>query len=255
MMEHTKGMIYIAGIGPGSKEGMTEAAREALENSDLIIGYTTYIELIREYFPDKMFETTPMRREEERCRMVLEEAEKGKNVCLVSSGDAGVYGMAGLVLQMSVEYPALAGRIQIIPGVTAALSGAALLGSPLTNDFCTISLSDLLTPKEEIERRLKGAALGDFAIVLYNPSSRRRRDYLKRACDILLSCGLPESRPCGIVRSIGREGQEAQIVRLGELAGLEVDMFTTVFIGNSHTRIIGDRLVTPRGYRLTENKG
>lgn len=156
MMEHTKGMIYIAGIGPGSKEGMTEAAREALENSDLIIGYTTYIELIREYFPDKMFETTPMRREEERCRMVLEEAEKGKNVCLVSSGDAGVYGMAGLVLQMSVEYPALAGRIQIIPGVTAALSGAALLGSPLTNDFCTISLSDLLTPKEEIERRLKG---------------------------------------------------------------------------------------------------
>ena len=185
----------------------------------------------------------------------LEEAEKGKNVCLVSSGDAGVYGMAGLVLQMSVEYPALAGRIQIIPGVTAALSGAALLGSPLTNDFCTISLSDLLTPKEEIERRLKGAALGDFAIVLYNPSSRRRRDYLKRACDILLSCGLPESRPCGIVRSIGREGQEAQIVRLGELAGLEVDMFTTVFIGNSHTRIIGDRLVTPRGYRLTENKG
>ena len=249
-MENKKGMIYVVGIGPGRKEAMTADAWHALDESSLIVGYKTYIDLIRDFFPQKEFRSAPMRQETARCRMVLEEAERGRTVSLISSGDAGVYGMAGLVLQMMEEYPELSNRIRIIPGITAALSGAAVLGSPLTNDFCTISLSDLLTPAEEIERRLRGAAAGDFVIVLYNPSSRHRQDYLGKACRLLMEAGLPASRPCGYVKNIGREGESAHICTLEELAGIRVDMSATVFIGNSHTKLIGNRLVTPRGYSL-----
>ena len=162
-------------------------------------------------------------------------------------GDSGIYGMAGLVYEIAADYPPVA--IEVLPGITAASSGAAILGAPLIHDFAVISLSDLLTPWEKIEKRLKCAAEADLGIVLYNPSSRKRADYLERACDILLTI-LPESRICGTAGNIGREGEETHIYTLGELRHVSVDMFTTVFIGNADTTVINGKMVTPRGYHV-----
>ena len=189
-----------------------------------------------------------MKQEAERCRMAFAEAAKGKSVAMVCSGDAGIYGMASLMFEIKEELSADA-AIEIIPGITAASSGAAVLGAPLNHDFCVISLSDLLTPWELIEKRLRAAAEGDFAVAIYNPSSKKRHDYLQKACDILLETAEPE-RACGYVRSIGRDGEEYHTCSLAELRNTSVDMFTTVFIGNSQSRIIDGRLVTPRGYHL-----
>lgn len=241
-----KGLLYVVGIGPGEASQMTAQAEAALTLSTCILGYQTYVDLVREYFPEKKFLSTGMRGEEERCRRALQLASEGKCVSLICSGDAGVYGLAGLVLEMAEEFPGT--EVRIVPGVTAALSGAALLGAPLIHDFAVISLSDLLTPREEIERRLRAAAEADFSIVLYNPASRKRADGLKRACEILLTV-LPGERACGVVRRIGRDGEEAEVCTLAELKDRQADMFTTVFIGKSATRIIGQKLVTPRGYR------
>ncbi|MBQ1619552.1 MAG: precorrin-3B C(17)-methyltransferase, partial [Oscillospiraceae bacterium] len=192
--------------------------------------------------------TTPMKHEVERCRRALELASTGRTVALVCSGDAGVYGMAAPVLELAPEYPEA--DVQIIPGVTAALSGAAVLGAPLGHDFCVISLSDLLTPWDVIEKRLRSAAEGDFAICLYNPASKKREDYLRRACDIVLGRRSGDTL-CGWVKNIGRAGQEHRLLTLSELREEKLDMFTTVFIGASTTREIAGRMVTPRGYRLT----
>ncbi len=224
---------------------MTFEARAALDASDLICGYGAYLELIAPLYRDKERFSTPMTQELERCRRALDEARRGRTVALVCSGDAGIYGMASPVLELLSDYGGV--EVEIVAGVTAALSGAAVLGAPLGHDFCVISLSDLLTPWEVIERRLRCAAEGDFAVALYNPSSRRRREQLRRACDILLACRSPET-PCGWVRNIGRAGEEKRLLTLGELRDAELDMFTTVFIGASTTREIGGHLVTPRGY-------
>ena len=240
--------LYVVGLGPGGAEYMTEEARAALARADVLVGYTVYLDLVRDMFPDKEIFTTPMRQEIERCRRALEIASGGKTVAMLSSGDAGVYGMAGLILEMSAEFPEV--EIEVVAGVTAALSGAAVLGAPLMHDFCVISLSDLLTPWETIKRRLRCAAEGDFAVCIYNPCSKKRRDHLRRACDILLDVKSPDT-VSGWVRNIGREGQEMKILTLGELRDEELDMFTTVFVGSSKTRRIGGRMVTPRGY---ENK-
>ena len=186
--------IYLVGMGPGKEEMMTGEALKALEAADVIIGYTVYIKLLGERFADKEMRTTPMRQEEERCKLCFEEAKKGKQVAMVCSGDAGIYGMASLLYEMGKAYPDT--EIFVIPGITAACSGAAVLGAPLNHDFCVISLSDLLTPWEKIEKRLLAAAGGDFAIANYNPSSHKRKDYLKKACDILLRV-IEEERPCG----------------------------------------------------------
>ena len=239
--------IYVIGIGPGSYEQMTIKAAEALKKCDVIVGYTVYVDLLREYFGEKEFLTTPMRQEVRRCEMAFEEAKKGKMVAMVCSGDAGVYGMSGLMLEIGAEYPDI--KVEVVPGITAALSGGAVLGAPLTHDFAVISLSDRLTPWEKIEQRLECAAKGDFAICIYNPSSKGRPDYLKRACDILLKV-LPAERICGTVENIGREGESSKLYTLGELRDAQVNMFTTVFIGNSMTKEIGGRMVTPRGYRI-----
>ena len=237
--------LFLVGLGPGSREQMTLQALQALEASDVLVGYTVYIDLVKGWYPDKETYTTPMTQELERCRWALETAQSGKTVSMLCSGDAGVYGMAGPVLELSVEFPEV--EIEVVPGATAALSGGAVLGAPLMHDFCVISLSDLLTPWATIEQRLRCAGEGDFSICLYNPSSKKRRDYLRRACDILL-----ESRSgdtvCGWVRMIGREGQQKAILTLSELREAELDMFTTVFIGNSTTRRVGECMVTPRGY-------
>lgn len=240
--------LYVVGLGPGGAEYMTEEARAALARADVLVGYTVYLDLVRDMFPDKEIFTTPMRQEIERCRRALEIASGGKTVAMLSSGDSGVYGMAGLILEMSAEFPEV--EIEVVAGVTAALSGAAVLGAPLMHDFCVISLSDLLTPWETIKRRLRCAAEGDFAVCIYNPCSKKRRDHLRRACDILLDVKSPDT-VSGWVRNIGREGQEMKILTLGELRDEELDMFTTVFVGSSKTRRIGGRMVTPRGY---ENK-
>ena len=240
-------MVSVIGIGAGTRQSLTGEAMEALRRCEVIAGYTVYIQQMQELFgQEKEYLTTPMTREEERCRLALELARQGRRVAMVSSGDAGVYGMAGLMLELAPGYPGV--TVEVIPGVTAALSGAAVLGAPLGHDFAVISLSDLLTPWEKIEARLLAAAEGDFAIALYNPASRRRPDYLKRACGILLR-RLEGDTPCGLVRQIGRTGQQARLLSLRELENTPVDMFTTVFIGSSQTKIIDGRLVTPRGYR------
>ncbi|MCR4805264.1 MAG: precorrin-3B C(17)-methyltransferase [Clostridia bacterium] len=237
--------LYVIGIGPGGQDFMTLEAMKALRESDLIVGYGVYTDLVMPLFPDKEYLTTPMKQEIERCRMAVDAASEGRTVAMISSGDAGVYGMAGPVLELTE------GRdvdVKVVAGVTAALSGGAVLGAPLTHDFAVISLSDLLTPWETIEKRLKAAGEGDFCIALYNPSSHKRADYLRKACDILLESRSPETI-CGTVRNIGREGESYSILTLRQLRDTAVDMFTTVFIGNSRTQEIDGRMVTPRGYR------
>lgn len=221
---------------------------QVLAACDLIAGYTVYIDLIRPHFPEKEYLTTPMKQEVERCTMALEAAQSGKHVAMVCSGDAGVYGMAGLLLELSQCYPDPP-DIEVISGITAACSGAAVLGAPLMHDFVVLSLSDLLTPWDTIETRLRCAAQGDFVVCLYNPSSKKRKDYLRRACDILLEYKKPDTA-CGWVRNIGRQGQESALLSLAELRDAEVDMFTTVYVGNAQTKRIRDFLVTPRGYAI-----
>lgn len=238
--------VYIVGIGPGAYEKMTIEAAEALKNSDVIIGYTVYVDLVKEHFPGKEFLTTPMKKEVERCILAFQEAEKGKTVSMICSGDAGVYGMAGLMYQVRENYSQV--QMKVIPGVTAATAGAAVLGAPLIHDFCLISLSDLLTPWEKIETRLLEASKADFVICLYNPSSKKRHDYLQKACDLMLKYKSPDT-VCGIVGNIGREGEDWKLMSLRELREAQVDMFTTVFVGNSQTREIHGKMVTPRGYK------
>lgn len=225
---------------------MTLKAIHAMEKSEVIIGYTVYVDLVKEYFPGKEFLTTPMKKEVDRCVMAFEEAKKGKVVSMICSGDAGVYGMSGLMYEVGVNYPEV--ELEIIPGVTAATGGAAVLGAPLIHDFCLISLSDLLTPWEKIEARLLAAAEADFVVCLYNPSSRKRSDYLQKACDLMMQYKSPET-VCGIVSYIGRDGEHYEVMDLKTLRDTKVDMFTTVWVGNSQTKEINGKMVTPRGYR------
>ncbi len=239
--------LYVVGIGPGKAQKMTLEARDILAKCQVIAGYQVYADLIRELYQEKEYIVTGMTQEKERCKLALEAADAGKTTAVVCSGDAGIYGMAGILMELGESYPDV--EIHVIPGVSAALSGSALLGAPLGHDFAVISLSDLLTPWEKIEKRLAGAALADFVICLYNPSSRKRKDYLQRACDIIMQYQ-SEKTVCGYARNIGREGEEYKLLSLGELRESQVDMFTTVFVGNSMTRRIGNKMVTPRGYRM-----
>ena len=243
------GKLYAVGFGPGGYEHMTAKAIDVIKNADVITGYTTYVEMLKKFFPDKEYVATPMTKEMDRCRMAVDLAAEGKTVAMVSSGDSGIYGMAGLLYEMGQGYPEV--ELEVVPGITAANGGAAVLGAPLMHDFAVISLSDLLTPWEKIEKRIRGAAMADFVICLYNPSSRKRADYLKKACEYILEYQSPDT-VCGYVRNIGREGEDAHILTLSELKDTEVDMFTTVYIGNSQTRNVDGKMVTPRGYRLEE---
>lgn len=242
-----RNLVYVVGLGPGDPQFLTAQAKTALENADVLCGYTVYIDLIRSFYPEKEVHATGMTKEIDRCRWALETAQSGKTVALVCSGDAGVYGMASPILELVPNYPSV--EIEVIPGLTAALSGGAVLGAPLAHDFCVISLSDRLTPWEMIEKRLACAAMGDFCVAIYNPSSKGRPDYLQRAVRILLQNGKSEETVCGIVRNIGRERQQSEIITLRELENKQVDMFTTVYIGNKATKNIESKMVTPRGYR------
>ena len=245
-----KNKIYIIGMGPGREDMMTGEAITALEHADVIIGYTVYLELLGERFNDKEKISTPMKQETKRCEIAFEEAEKGKKTALICSGDAGIYGMASLMFELGKVHPET--ELVVIPGITAASSGAAVLGAPLNHDFCVISLSNLLTPWEKIEKRLEAAAIGDFAIAIYNPSSHKRKDYLTKACDILLR-HIEGERACGYVENIGRDGTRAVTCTLQELRQAQVNMFTTVFIGNSESEIVNGRLITKRGYQIERN--
>lgn len=237
--------LYVVGIGPGAAEEMTVRAMRTLEACDVIVGYGVYVDLIRPLLPEKEYVQTAMRKEVGRCRTAIEYAMRGKSVAVISSGDAGVYGMAGLIFELAQGCDV---EVEVVPGVTAALSGGAALGAPLTHDFAVISLSDLLTPWDTIERRLECAARAELCVVLYNPASHRRANHLKRACEIMMRHA-PAETVCGVARNIGREGARTQLMTLRELADFPADMFTTAFVGNQRTRVIDGKMVTPRGYR------
>ena len=239
--------VFVVGLGPGDPQFLTAQAQSALQKAEVLCGYTVYLDLVRPYYPEKEYYATGMTKELDRCRWALETAQSGKTVALICSGDAGVYGMASPLLELAERFPDVA--VEVAPGLTAALSGGAVLGAPLAHDFCVLSLSDRLTPWEVIEKRLAAAAMGDFCMAVYNPSSKGRPDYLARAVRILLQNGKAPDTVCGLVRNIGREGQSAQVLTLAQLEHTPVDMFTTVFIGNAATRQLGGKMVTPRGYR------
>lgn len=236
--------LYVVGIGPGGKEHMTLKALETINKCDVIVGYTFYIELIRELITGKKVISTGMRGEMERCRMALKEAEKGFETCIISTGDPGLYGMSGLVLEMAEGI-----EVEIIPGVTSSFCAAAEVGAPVMHDFCTISLSDLLTPWEVIEKRLHMAARGDFVIALYNPRSKGRPENIKKAIEIIMNYMKPET-PAALVKNAGRKDNDRRIVTLGTFDYDFIDMMTMVIIGNSNTYIKNGRMITPRGYRL-----
>jgi len=263
-MSNSSKKITVIGIGPGKTEYMTIDAENCVKTADFIIGYTKYVEIVKENFPSidaSKYISTGMMKEKERCQIALQKADGGKNIALVCSGDSSVYGMASLVLELANEFPEV--EINIIPGVTAALSGGAILGSPLTCDFMVLSLSNLLMPQEKIEKRLKASSLGDLVLVLYNPRSKNRPQVLKDACDILLQDRDPNTI-CGIVKNIGRRNSDFIFCSLKELSmisekdnGFEIDMFCTVFIGNSETRLIEHSqrkyMINPRGYNTEKN--
>ena len=236
--------IYVVGIGPGKKGDMTFRAYDALEKSDVIIGYKTYIDLIKEYFPEKELISSPMKKEVDRCREVVEIAESGKTVSLISSGDAGIYGMAGIMLEIVPEGI----ETEIIPGVTASNAAAATAGAPLMHDFATISLSDLLTDWDLIKKRVDLASQGDFVISLYNPKSKGRTTQIEDAAEIMLKYKSPET-PVAIVRNAGREDEKVTAATLGTMLEHEIDMLTVIIIGNSKTFMKNGKIITPRGYK------
>lgn len=240
------GKIYVVGMGPGGPEDMTPRARKAIEDADMVIGYSTYLDLIKDYFPGKQLVRSGMAREVERCKLVLEKALEGNNVALVSSGDSGIYGMAGIMLEI-VNKSGSTVEVEVIPGITAATAAAAVLGAPLMHDFAAISLSDLMTPWELICKRIECAAQGDFVICLYNPKSKNRSDYIDTAREIILKYRDIKT-PAGIVRNAGRPDQTSVVTTLEDMLNCEIDMFTVVLIGNSQTYIENGKMITPRGY-------
>jgi len=242
------GKIFVVGTGPGRKEYICPEALNAMEMSDMIIGYKTYIDLIRDFFPDKEFSSSGMMKEVERCREVMNEACKGKTVSLISSGDPGIYGMAGIMAEVAaIENPDI--PLEIIPGISAASSAGALLGAPLMNDFVVISLSDLLTPWELILKRLHASGAGDFVMTIYNPRSKKRIEHLNEAVKVI-SNYQNENTPVGIVKQAMRQQQEVIITNLGQVLQYDIDMFTTLIIGNSQTCVVNGKMLTKRGYKL-----
>lgn len=244
------GKLYVAGFGPGGYEHMTEKCIQVIQEADVVTGYTTYVEILREYFPDKQYLATPMMQEVKRCRMAVEEAVKDQTVVMVSSGDSGIYGMAGIIYQVAEEMGAEI-EIETVPGVTAASAAASVLGAPLMHDFAVISLSDLMTPLDLIWKRVDCAGQGDLIVCLYNPKSKKRTAYVEKASEILMQYRKPET-PAGIVRNAGRKDETSQITTLEKLKDAQIDMFSIVIIGNSQTYVSKGRMITPRGYSVQQ---
>ncbi|MDD4508972.1 MAG: precorrin-3B C(17)-methyltransferase [Eubacteriaceae bacterium] len=244
------GKIMVTGLGPGLYEHMTGAARASLDSADVIVGYKTYIQLIADLVQDKEVRSSGMRKEIDRCQECLDLALSGKNVTLVSSGDAGVYGMAGIMLEL-VEKQQAPVEVEVVPGISAANAAASTLGAPLMHDYCVISLSDLMTDWEMIKKRIRCAGEGDFIIALYNPKSKGRPDNIITCQQILLKYKNPQT-PVGIVRNAKRTDELAVITTLEKMGDADIDMFSMVIIGNSKTTVTADgkRMITPRGYQL-----
>jgi precorrin-3B C17-methyltransferase len=238
------GKLYVIGIGPGGMEHMTLKALETIKNCQVIVGYTFYIELIKDLVDGKRVIKTGMMGEIERCKLAVAEADKGHDTCIISTGDAGLYGMAGPIMELAKNLD-----VEVIPGVTSSFCAAAEVGAPIMHDFCTISLSDLMTPWEIIEKRLHMAAEGDFVIALYNPKSKGRSLHINNAIKIILEYKNP-STPVALVKNAGRDGNEKRIVTLETIDYDFIDMMTVVLIGNSNTYIENGKMITPRGYSL-----
>ena len=247
------GKITVIGIGPGSMEDMTPRAKKAIESADVIVGYNTYIKLIDALLGDRKVIGTAMMQEIDRCKMALEEAQKGAEVVVISSGDSGVYGMAGLVLELILELPKTERPTfgGVIAGVSAVNAAASVLGAPLMHDFAVISLSDLLTPWEKIKKRAEMASEGDFVIALYNPKSKKRAENIAEIQNILLKHKSSET-PVGIVTGASREGEEKILSTLKDFTEEEINMFSLVIIGNSETYVKDGWMITPRGYAKKE---
>lgn len=248
------GKISVIGFGPGSLSDMTPRARQAIEEAEIVAGYHTYIELIETLLSGKEVIGTGMMQEIDRCRMAVERAMEGKNVAVVSSGDSGVYGMAGLVLELALQQPEeTRPQVEVIAGLSAVNAAASVLGAPLMHDFAVISLSDLLTPWELIRKRVEMAAEGDFVLALYNPKSHKRTKNIEEVREIMLRHRAP-STPVGIVTGASREGESKVISTLQDFTKEEINMFSLVIIGNSHTYVKDGYMITPRGYENKESK-
>lgn len=244
------GQIAVVGIGPGSLLDMSPRARESIENADVIVGYNTYVQLVSELLVGKKIIGTGMMQEIERCQSAVDQALAGKKVAVISSGDPGVYGMAGLVLELTMKYAAdIRPEVNIIPGISAVSASAAILGAPLMHDFAVISLSDLLTPWDVIRKRVEMAAAGDFVIALYNPKSKRRTSQIREVREIVLG-HRAASTPVGIVHHATRAGENMAISNLNDFTKEFIDMFSLVIIGNSQTYVQENRMITPRGYKV-----
>jgi precorrin-3B C17-methyltransferase len=245
-------VLFVVGIGPGGRSHLTQRALEALEASEVVVGYTLYVDLIRDLLAGKEVVSTGMTREVERCRAAVDLALAGRSVAVVSTGDPGVYGMAGLVLELLAEAdPEGRVGVEVVPGVSAVHAAASRLGAPLMTDFAVVSLSDLLTPWDAIRRRLEAAAAADFVVALYNPRSRKRVRHLEEACEILLA-HRPADTPAGVVRNALRRGEEVHLTTLALVPAAAVDMMSVVIVGNASTKRLGGWIVTPRGYHLSE---
>ncbi len=241
------GVLVVTGLGPGAIDLMAPRARLALEQAEIVVGYRTYLDLVRDCLnPNSEVISSSMMQEIDRCRKALELAEAGKRVVLVCGGDPGIYAMAGLVFELAKSMDAKV-PIDIIPGIAALNSCAAILGAPLMHDFAAISLSDLMTPWAMIEHRLEAVAPADFVVVIYNPKSKKRTDQIVRAREILLAHRSPDT-PVGIVSGATREHETVRLTTLGTMLDQEIGMQTTVIIGNSQTFIWHDKMITPRGY-------
>lgn len=240
------GKIYVVGIGPGNMEDISRRAYNILQEVDVIAGYTTYVNLVKDEFSEKEFCVSGMKREIERCQEVLQLAKEGKKVALISSGDSGIYGMAGIMLEVAMDSNI---PVEVIPGITSTIAGAALVGAPLMHDQALISLSDLLTDWTVIEKRLHAAGQGDFVVSLYNPKSKGRVEQIEKAREILLQYKKKDT-PVALLRQIGRKEENYTLTDLEHFLDYDVDMFTVVLIGNSNTYLRNGRMITPRGYHL-----
>lgn len=241
-----KGKIYVVGIGPGNMEDISIRAYNTLKNVDIIAGYITYVDLVKDEFSEKEFYISGMKKEIDRCEKVLELAKEGKKVALISSGDTGIYGMAGIMIEVALGSGI---EVEIIPGITSSVAGASLVGAPLMHDQAIISLSDLLTDWEVITKRIDRASDGDFVISLYNPKSKGRTEQIVEAREIMLKYKAATT-PVALLRHVGREDENYTLTTLEDMLNHEIDMFTVVIVGNSKTYVKDGKMITPRGYHL-----
>ena len=253
-MNH-RGKLFVVGLGPGARKVLTGEAQEAIRGAEVVIGYDGYFGSVSDLVEGKECLALPLTREADRARLAVERLRAGQTVCVISSGDPGIFAMASLVLEcVAAVDENLLEAVQVIPGVSAVNAAAALLGAPLGHDFAVVSLSDLLTPWDAIERRLQAVATADFVVALLNPRSQRRAWQFPRALEILAQ-QRPATTPVGIVRNAYRPGQKVEVTTIDRRSEVTVDMFTTVIVGNSRTQRFGKVVVTPRGYAVPGREG